>query len=113
MKPVVLDVDTGIDDAIAIILAVASHNINLLGISTVSGNVDVEKATRNTKRILKFLNREDIEVHKGSGKPLERHLVDASEVHGRTGLANQLEDLDDVRNLMEMLVIDGMIKGRK
>ena len=93
MKPVILDVDTGIDDAIAIILALASHKINLLGITTVSGNVDVEKATRNTKRILKFLNREDIEVHKGSGKPLVRPLVDASEVHGRTGLANQLEDI--------------------
>lgn len=110
MKPVILDVDTGIDDAIAILLAVASKEIDLIGITTVSGNVHVEKATRNTKRVLKLINREDIPVHKGRGNPLVRPLVDASQVHGRTGLNGQLEDYE-VKVPTETTAIDFLKKS--
>lgn len=90
----ILDVDTGIDDAIAIMLALASKEVELLGITTVSGNVHVDKATVNTRRVLKFLNRADIKVYKGSNSPLSRKLVDATQVHGTSGLAGQLENID-------------------
>lgn len=94
MKKIILDVDTGIDDAIAIILALGCNDINVLGITTVSGNIHVDRATLNTKRLLKFLNREDINIFKGMSKPIKRELVDASHIHGKSGLAGQLEDIE-------------------
>ncbi|MEA3423486.1 MAG: nucleoside hydrolase, partial [Bacillota bacterium] len=94
MKKIILDVDTGIDDAIAIILALGCNDIDVLGITTVSGNIHVDRATLNTKRLLKFLNREDINVYKGMSKPIQRELVDASHIHGKSGLAGQLEDIE-------------------
>ncbi|MEA1974698.1 MAG: nucleoside hydrolase [Bacillota bacterium] len=94
MKKVILDVDTGIDDAIAIMLAVGSKDIDLIGITTLSGNIEINKATINTLRVLKILGREDIKVYKGAEKPLERELVDASHIHGPDGLAGQLKDIE-------------------
>ncbi len=94
MKKVILDVDTGIDDAIAIILALGCNDIDVLGITTVSGNIHVDRATLNTKRLLKFLNREDVNIYKGMSKPIQRELVDASHIHGKSGLAGQLEDIE-------------------
>ncbi len=95
MHKVILDVDTGIDDAIALIIALGAGEIELLGITTVSGNVHVEQSTRNTLRLLKFLGREEVKVYKGSSGPLDRPLVDASQIHGSNGLNGQLEDLED------------------
>lgn len=93
-KKVILDVDTGIDDAIGIILAATAPEIELLGITTVSGNIDLESATRNTLRVLKLINRQDtVSVYKGSEKPLSRDIRYAVEVHGQSGLAGQLEDI--------------------
>ncbi len=91
--------DTGTDDALAILLALASPELEVLGITTVNGNVDVEKVTRNTLRVLELVNSEDILVAKGMDKPLsavedEMVLVEEEEVkggeyfHGRDGLAN-------------------------
>lgn len=91
---VIIDVDTGIDDAIALSLAVSSKSLNILGITTVSGNIHVDKSTINTLRVLKFFNKENIKVYKGCDKPLKRKLVDASIIHGKNGLAGQLEEID-------------------
>lgn len=93
MKKIILDVDTGIDDAIAIMLAVASEDIELLGITVTSGNIHVDKGIINTKRILKVLGHEEIKVYKGSDAPLKRALVDASHIHGEDGLSGQLLDV--------------------
>jgi purine nucleosidase len=93
-KKVILDVDTGIDDAIGIILAATAPEIELLGITTVSGNIDLESATRNTLRVLKLLGKEDVKVYKGAESPLMRSIRYAVEVHGSSGLADQLEDID-------------------
>jgi len=93
-KKVILDVDTGIDDAIAIMLALASPELEVLGITTVSGNIDLESATKNTLRVLKLIGREDIPVYKGAVKPLWRSIRYAKEVHGDCGLAGQLSDLE-------------------
>lgn len=93
-KKVILDVDTGIDDAIAIMLALASPELEVLGITTVSGNIDLESATKNTLKVLKLIGREDIPVFKGAEKPLWRAIRYAKEVHGDCGLAGQLNDLE-------------------
>src|SRR6056297_2141862 len=93
MKKIILDVDTGIDDAIAIMLAVASEEIEILGITVTSGNIHIDQGIINTKKILKVLGREDIKVYKGSAEPLKRTLVDASHIHGKDGLSGQLADI--------------------
>lgn len=93
MKKIILDVDTGIDDAIAIMLSLASDNIELLGITTLGGNINLDQVLINTKKLLKYLGREDIKVYKGSKTPLKRALVDASHIHGKDGLAGQLKDI--------------------
>jgi len=74
MKPrnIILDVDTGTDDAIAIMLAALHADINLLGCTTVNGNVDVEHTTQNTLRVLGLLDRGDIPVHVGVSRPIVR-----------------------------------------
>jgi len=93
-KKVILDVDTGIDDAIAILLAIASPELEVLGITTVSGNIDLESATKNTLKVLKLIGREDVPVYKGALKPLWRAIRYAKEVHGNCGLAGQLSEVE-------------------
>ncbi|SCZ77120.1 nucleoside hydrolase [Acidaminobacter hydrogenoformans] len=92
-KKVILDVDTGIDDAIAIMLALASPELEVIGITTVSGNIDLESATKNTLKVLKLIGREALPVFKGALKPLWRSIRYAKEVHGDCGLAGQLAEL--------------------
>lgn len=90
MKYVILDVDTGIDDALAIAYALHSPELRVLGITTCFGNTSVEEATRNTLQVLELFAAEDIPVSKGAGKPLWRdHLKQkATAIHGEDGLAN-------------------------
>jgi len=93
-KKVLLDVDTGVDDAIGIIIAATAPEIELLGITTVSGNIDLASATVNTLRVLKLLGKEgQYPVHMGASKPLNRAVRYATEVHGATGLSGQLQDI--------------------
>ncbi len=82
----ILDVDTGLDDAMAIALAVSAPTVELLGISTVAGNVGVRYTTRNTLRVLHHLGATDIPVYKGMSRPLDRPAMDAAWVHGKDGL---------------------------
>ncbi|MDP9352816.1 MAG: nucleoside hydrolase [Chloroflexota bacterium] len=84
----VLDVDTGIDDAVAIAYALASPEAEVLGIGTVHGNTEVEKATENTLKVLKVMGREDVPVAMGAHTPLLRPLVTALWVQGDDGLGN-------------------------
>jgi purine nucleosidase len=85
-KPLLIDVDTGIDDAFALLYALADPDAQLLGVSTVAGNVDVARATRNTRAVLALAGRADIPVWPGSATPLVKPVRDASEIHGATGL---------------------------
>jgi inosine-uridine nucleoside N-ribohydrolase len=84
--PILLDVDTGVDDALAICLAVRSPEVALRGITTVAGNVDLESATRNTLAVLDVLRAPAIPVVSGAAAPLCRPLVTAAAVHGHDGL---------------------------
>jgi inosine-uridine nucleoside N-ribohydrolase len=84
--PVVLDVDTGIDDALAIMLAVRHPALEVKAITCVAGNVSVDKVVRNTLGILQLLNRSDIPVARGMGRPILGETRDASHVHGAEGI---------------------------
>ncbi|SDM54734.1 purine nucleosidase [Fictibacillus solisalsi] len=90
MKLTILDVDTGIDDALAIAYAVNSPELNILGITTGFGNVSAEEATRNTFQVLQLLGRNDIPVIKGADQPFRRETTRhrAYDVHGKDGLGN-------------------------
>lgn len=84
-NPLIIDVDTGVDDAVALAFALAK-SANLIGVTTVAGNVPIDVATRNTLDVLAYLGREDIPVHRGSSRPLVASYADAKDVHGGNGL---------------------------
>jgi inosine-uridine nucleoside N-ribohydrolase len=83
---VLLDCDPGHDDAIALLLALASAEVELLGVTTVAGNQTLEKTTANALRVLEFVERTDIPVAAGAPRPLVREPYVAKYVHGETGL---------------------------
>ncbi len=84
--PIILDVDTGIDDAAAISLAVHSPDADLLSISTVAGNTTIEHATRNTLDVLDLLGATEVPVYRGASRPLVRELFTAAYAHGNNGV---------------------------
>jgi inosine-uridine nucleoside N-ribohydrolase len=84
--PVILDCDPGHDDAIALLLALASPELDLLGVTTTYGNQTLEKTTANALRVLELVRRTDVPVAAGADRPLERELVVAAHVHGESGL---------------------------
>ncbi len=84
--PIILDCDPGHDDAIAILLAVASPEIELVGVTTVSGNQTLDKTTANALKVLEFAGRSDIPVYAGADKPFVRERDVAAHVHGESGL---------------------------
>ena len=92
--PLILDVDTGVDDALAIALALAK-NANLIGVTTVAGNVPVDAATRNSLDVLAWLGRDDIPVHRGASRPLVATYHDATHVHGGNGLGGWMPPISN------------------
>ena len=84
--PVLIDCDPGHDDAMALLLALASPELQLLGVSTVHGNQTLEKTTANALRVLEFAGRGDVPVAAGANRPLLREPTVAASVHGETGL---------------------------
>jgi inosine-uridine nucleoside N-ribohydrolase len=84
--PIVLDCDPGHDDAVAILLALASPELELVGVTTVAGNQTLEKTTANALRILELADRADVPVHAGAAAPLVRERRVAAHVHGESGL---------------------------
>ncbi|EKP0246376.1 pyrimidine-specific ribonucleoside hydrolase RihA [Aeromonas veronii] len=85
-QPVILDCDPGHDDAIALILALASPELKVLAVTTSAGNQTPDKTLNNALRILTLLGRDDIPVAAGAPKPLARELIIADNVHGESGL---------------------------
>jgi inosine-uridine nucleoside N-ribohydrolase len=83
---VILDCDPGHDDAVALLLALASPEIELLGVTTVSGNHTLERTTANAIRVLDHVGRADLPVAAGAPRPLVRAREMATDVHGETGL---------------------------
>ena len=86
MIPVLSDCDPGQDDALALLLALASPELGVLGVTAVAGNQTVDKTTANALRVLELAGRTDIRVASGAEGPLSGELVVAADAHGETGL---------------------------
>src|SRR5438270_8662742 len=86
MRRIILDTDPGIDDALALFLALASPEVQLEAITTVSGNVDIAFTTYNALTLLELAERTDIPVARGCDRPLIRQPFNAAFVHGDNGL---------------------------
>ena len=85
-RKVIIDCDPGIDDSLALLLALNSPELDVLGITIVSGNVPANQGAKNALKVLKLLKREDIKVYIGESTPLVRELVTAEDTHGEDGL---------------------------
>lgn len=86
-RKIIIDTDPGQDDALAILLALASpEDLDVLGITAVAGNVPLALTERNARKVCELAGRRDVKVFKGAARPLVRPLVTAEHVHGRTGL---------------------------
>lgn len=110
--PIIIDTDPGQDDAVAILLALASPELEVLGITAVAGNVPLALTEKNARKICELAGRPDVKVHAGAIRPMVRSLVTAEEVHGKTGLdgpvlpepAMTLQDQHAVDYLVETLM---------
>jgi purine nucleosidase/pyrimidine-specific ribonucleoside hydrolase len=110
-RQIVIDTDPGIDDAIGILLALASPEFSIRGMTTVAGNIGLETTTRNAGRLLAFAGREDIPVFAGAAAPLSRPGPEPLNLHGKDGIggvdlpepARQPESRSAVEWLTELL----------
>jgi purine nucleosidase len=84
--PLILDVDTGIDDALALLYAAASPEAEIVAVTCVGGNVDARQVAENTRAVLELAGRTDVEVALGREEPLVRKLETTPETHGPKGL---------------------------
>ncbi|MGB8818153.1 MAG: nucleoside hydrolase [Rhizobiaceae bacterium] len=85
-RKIIIDTDPGQDDAVAILLALASPELDVVGITAVAGNVPLALTERNARKICELAGRPDMKVYAGAIRPLVRPLVTAEYVHGKTGL---------------------------
>lgn len=85
-RKVIIDCDPGIDDSLALMLAVSMEELDIRGITIVCGNCPVEMGFENAKKVLKFMNRLDIPVFRGAERPLVREYADALDTHGADGM---------------------------
>ena len=86
MKKIILDMDPGHDDAVAIMFAAASTEIDLVGITCVAGNTILPNVQLNAQKVCTLINRQDIKIYSGCSSPLKRKLITADHVHGESGL---------------------------
>ncbi len=86
MRKFIIDTDTASDDAVALIMAAYSKEIDILGITTVCGNIPLEQATKNALMTMEVCGRDDIPLYEGAYRPLYRELATATNVHGEDGM---------------------------
>ncbi len=108
-RPVIIDTDPGIDDAVAIAIALFSEQLDIRLITTVSGNVEVEKTTANVLKLLKFFDRK-VPVAAGATRPLIQQSVPAKNVHGESGMDGWDFEPGDKSNLLEDSAVDALRK---
>jgi purine nucleosidase len=95
-RKMLFDTDPGVDDAMALLLALASPEIELLGVTTVFGNIDVRQTTRNALRVLEAVARTEVPVVAGAGAPLVRpKRTHVSFIHGADGLGGETPDTEE------------------
>ena len=85
-RRIIIDTDPGQDDAVAILLALGSPELEIVGITAVAGNVPLGLTEKNARKICELAGRPDIKVYPGAVRPLVRRPVTAEHVHGKTGL---------------------------
>lgn len=85
-KKIIIDTDPGQDDAVALLLALASKELEILGITCVAGNVPLSSTSENARKILELTRYTEIPVFAGADRPIKRTLVTAEHVHGKTGI---------------------------
>ena len=107
--PVILDVDTGIDDAMALLYAAASEGVDLVAVTCVAGNVDARQVAVNTLAVLELAGRGDVEVALGRETPLVRSLTTTPETHGPRGLG-YAELPPAARSLSDRHAVDVLIE---
>ena len=90
--PVILDTDPGVDDAVAILMALACRDFSVIGLTTTAGNVPLARATRNALAILEHVGHPDIPVCKGAARPVRGRYAYARHVHSASGLTRRLPD---------------------
>jgi len=113
-EPLVIDVDTGIDDAFALLYACAHDEARVLGVSTVVGNVSLAAATRNTRAVMALAGRGDIPVWPGAATAISVAVRDASEIHGKTGLGHAvLPEPDEPARALELHAADSIIAAAR
>lgn len=111
-RSIIIDTDPGQDDAVAILLALASPELNILGLTVVAGNVPLALTEKNARKICELAGKPETKVYAGASRPLMKALVTAEEVHGKTGLdgpalpepAMKLQDQHAVDFLVETLM---------
>jgi len=86
VKPIIIDCDPGVDDAIALMLALRSPELTVQAITVVAGNVPLALTQRNARQICELLGRDDVPIYAGCPRPLVRSLITAEDIHGKTGL---------------------------
>jgi len=86
--PLIIDVDTGIDDSLALLYAAATPEVELVAVTCVGGNVDAQQVERNTRSVLELAGRTDVEVALGRDRPLVKTVDTAPETHGPQGLGH-------------------------
>ena len=88
MKPILIDTDCGIDDAVAIMMALASHEVDVRGVTTLAGNVDLPDVMNNVTRLLSWFGRDDIPVYRGASTALVEKPLRARGIHGKNGFGD-------------------------
>ncbi|MFD2174167.1 nucleoside hydrolase [Rhodobacter lacus] len=108
-RKIIIDTDPGQDDAVALLLALASPELEVLGLTCVAGNVPLDLTARNARVICELAGRTEIPVFAGCDRPMERALVTAEYVHGKTGLDGLALPLPRMK-LQERHAVDFLIE---
>ena len=108
-RSIIIDADPGNDDAVALLLALASSELATLGVTTVAGNVPLALTTRNARALVELAGRSNVAVYAGADKPLVRAPVSAEHVHGESGLGGVVL-AEPVQPLAEEKAVDFIIR---
>ncbi|MFD0870405.1 Pyrimidine-specific ribonucleoside hydrolase rihB [Chlamydia abortus] len=108
-RKIIIDCDPGHDDAIAILLAAASPKVELIGITTVAGNAEVDKTTINALKVCEIAGLHEVPVAKGAGQPLVRKRETAPDIHGDSGMDGPMLP-EPTKTIVEEHAVDFIIR---
>jgi len=108
-RPIIIDCDPGQDDAIGLLLAMSSpDDLDIVGVTTVAGNVPLALTERNARQMCDIAGRDDVAVFAGCSKPMVRDLVTAEHVHGKTGI-DGIEIVEPIHPLEDKHAVDFIV----